>query len=182
VSAHDVERELRHHLPDIGEAKLHKLLYYCQGYACTWLGEPMFREEIEAWGMGPVVADVWRDKKYELGLPAPTTLSAEARDIVAFVAGTYGRLTGQRLIAQTHQEAPWKDVYTRMVNHEIKVDALEKFFSTVGPRARTLRWLSHYRADPVSAETLALPEAPEKPYEADSLAELRQRRAAAARG
>jgi Protein of unknown function (DUF4065) len=56
LSAHDVARELRQRLPYAGDVKIHKLAYYCQGWHVAWTGEPMFREAVEAWTNGPVVA------------------------------------------------------------------------------------------------------------------------------
>ena len=41
-----------------GDVKVHKLLYYAQAWHAVWTGEPLFDEEIQAWKMGPVVADL----------------------------------------------------------------------------------------------------------------------------
>src|SRR5262249_9440233 len=74
VSAHDVARELRQRLPHAGDVKIHKLLYYCQGWHLARYGDPLFNEPVEAWANGPVVADLWRDEKYHQPAPAPQGL------------------------------------------------------------------------------------------------------------
>ena len=53
VSAHDVARVLRAQLPGVGDKKVHKLLYLCQGMHLAMLGQPMFNEPVHAYGHGP---------------------------------------------------------------------------------------------------------------------------------
>lgn len=110
VSAHDVAGELRNRLPGIGVVKLHKLLYYAQGWHLTWTGEPLFREGIKAWANGPVVAELWADEKHGRGRPAPTRLSGDQLSTIDYVVERYGTFTGTDLIRLTHAEAPWRDV------------------------------------------------------------------------
>lgn len=43
----------------MGPWRLHKLLYWSQGWHLAWDGEPMFLEPIFAWGGGPVVAALY---------------------------------------------------------------------------------------------------------------------------
>lgn len=40
ASARDVALEIERRLPGVGEVKLHKLLYYVQGYHLAWEQEP----------------------------------------------------------------------------------------------------------------------------------------------
>ncbi len=131
VSAHDVARELRHRRPDIGVVKLHKLLYYCQGWHLGWTGRPMFPERIEGWANGPVVADLWHaeDKNYDL--PPPRSLSEEMLTTVNFVVSRYARLSGRELIAMTHGEEPWRlatDNGLRL-NAELEPEVLGAYFA-----------------------------------------------------
>ena len=62
-SATVVAGEIRRRCPGIGKTKLHKLLYYVQGYHLTWEDTPAFHEDIEAWDKGPVVAALWRKQR-----------------------------------------------------------------------------------------------------------------------
>lgn len=109
-SAHDVARELRRRLTDPGDVKIHKLLYYAQGWHLTYHGEPLFAEAIEAWANGPVVKDLWADEKHDRGAPSPSDLDGPAIATLEYILGRYGRLTGKQLIRQTHLEDPWRDV------------------------------------------------------------------------
>jgi uncharacterized phage-associated protein len=110
VSAHDVADDLRRRLPGLGVVKLHKLLYYAQGWHLTWLGEPLFREQIKAWANGPVVAKLWADEKHGRGRPQPEELRGNQIAILDYVVGRYGSFTGKDLIRLTHTEDPWRSI------------------------------------------------------------------------
>ena len=43
----------------ITQLRLHKLLYYAQGWHLGIRGQPLFAERIEAWKHGPVVAPLY---------------------------------------------------------------------------------------------------------------------------
>ena len=58
-----VAAEIRRRRIGIGKARLHKLLYYVQGYHLAWRGTPAFEDNIEAWEKGPVVAALWHAEK-----------------------------------------------------------------------------------------------------------------------
>jgi uncharacterized phage-associated protein len=130
VSAHDVAREIRDRLPGVGDVVVQKLLYYCQGWHAAWTGLPMFSELIEAWSMGPVIADVWHDVNKGRPLPPPRDLDAEALGTVGYVVARYGHLYGKDLIKLTHAEAPWLDASQNdwVQNPTITVKALITFF------------------------------------------------------
>jgi uncharacterized phage-associated protein len=114
VSAHAVAGEIRGRLGDVGKVKLHKLLYYCQAWHLMWTGAPLFPESVKAWEMGPVVAALWGTEAHRPDeVPSPATLSAEQASVVEYVLARYGRLSGRDLIALTHGEDPWRDVYER---------------------------------------------------------------------
>jgi uncharacterized phage-associated protein len=110
LSAHDVARELRQRLPQAGDVKIHKLVYYCQGWHVAWAGEPMFRESIEAWTNGPVVADLWHDEKRNRARPPAQQLDDSHVAVIDYVVGRYGEYTGRDLVRKTHLEDPWRDV------------------------------------------------------------------------
>jgi uncharacterized phage-associated protein len=110
VSVHDVAREIRRRQPGAGDVKVHKLLYFAQGVHLARAGEPLFRERIEAWSMGPVVADLWRTEKHGGFRPPEQALSSDEMLTVHEVLARYGHLTGKQLIRLTHREGPWVDV------------------------------------------------------------------------
>src|SRR5580704_12809669 len=43
--------------------RLQKLLYYVQGWSLALRGRPAFDDEIEAWTLGPVVPEIYRQFK-----------------------------------------------------------------------------------------------------------------------
>ena len=111
VSAHDAAAEIRRRLGrDVGVVKLHKLLYYAQGWSLAWVGEPLFEEKIHAWANGPVVAELWADETHDRPHPSERPLSGRQIAILDYVILEYGHYTGKALIRQTHLEDPWRDV------------------------------------------------------------------------
>ena len=118
-----------------GDVKIHKLLYYCQGWHLARTGEPLFAEPIEAWLNGPVVAELWRDeKRAHRPSPAALALDAESRHTVEIVVARYGDLTGKQLIRLTHDEPPWRDASERedaFVSATISVGALIRHFEVI---------------------------------------------------
>jgi uncharacterized phage-associated protein len=133
VSANDVADELRRRLPGLGVVKLHKLLYYAQGWHLAWVGKPMFREPIKAWDNGPVVAELWADEKHGRGRPQPEELSGSQISTLDYVLERYGSLTGEELVRRTHNEDPWvraTDAGDRgaMGSRDISQEALCRWF------------------------------------------------------
>jgi uncharacterized phage-associated protein len=146
VSAHDVATELRLRLPDARAVKIHKLLYYCQGWHLAWTGKPLFAESVEAWANGPVVKDLWADEKHGRKKPPPAVLPSDGLSVIGYVVGRYGQLTAKQLIQLTHSEAPWRDATEResvdgwewndqIIDHQ----ALIAFFSNEPEQAELAR-------------------------------------------
>lgn len=137
VSAHDVAAELRRRFKhDPGVVKIHKLLYYAQGWHLTWVGEPLFRERIEAWANGPVVADLWHDEKRGRPRSKKRELVGAQLATIDYVVERYGRSTGKDLIRRTHDEDPWRDASEAdangwgLENPEIDHEALRRWFES----------------------------------------------------
>ncbi|HEU0089206.1 MAG TPA: type II toxin-antitoxin system antitoxin SocA domain-containing protein [Pseudonocardiaceae bacterium] len=107
VSAHDIAAELRARRPGLPAKKLHKLLYYCQGHHLAVHGEPLFTETIEAWDMGPVVAELWRAEKYDNLTPPRQELGEAELNTIGYTLSRYGALTGTDLEILSHGEEPW---------------------------------------------------------------------------
>jgi uncharacterized phage-associated protein len=135
VSAHDVAAELRRRFDrDPGVVKVHKLLYYVQGWHLAWAGEPLFRERIEAWANGPVVADLWHDEKKERARPTGRALAGPHLATIDYVMDRYGRYSGKDLIRRTHDEDPWREASEADANGwgfespEIAHESLRRWF------------------------------------------------------
>lgn len=151
VSAHDVADEFRSQLRDVGVAKLHKLLYYAQGWHLAFTGKPLFREPLKAWANGPVVADLWADEKHERGRPARQELGDRALAAVEFVVERYGHLSGRELIRMTHDEDPWRDISESddpgvAANPEITEESLLRWFRNDEHYIRYQRDVERHRA------------------------------------
>ncbi len=152
ISAHDVAAELRRRFKhDPGVVKIHKLLYYAQGWHLAWTGERLYSEHIEAWTNGPVVADLWRDEKYDHPKPAPQELAGPQLATIDYVVARYGQCTARELIRRTHEEAPWRDASEAdangwgLQNPEISPTELRRFFEID----------DEYLADAAEAERLS---------------------------
>jgi len=148
ASARNVALEIERRLPGIGEVKLHKLLYYVQGYHLAWEQGPAFAEDIEAWELGPVVAQLWRNRKHrildKIGRSSRSggALPESVRDITANVISRFGQMSGTDLIKATHSEAPWcrvtdegQSIASQVISHQSLVD----YFSTEPDWVRQMR-------------------------------------------
>lgn len=109
LSAHAVAAELRRRQPGLGQLKLHKLLYYCQGHHLATFDEPLFGEIISAWDRGPVVGAVWHAERHQTPGPPGAAVPDEAQlNTVGYVLSRYGRMSGADLERLTHSEDPWR--------------------------------------------------------------------------
>ncbi len=96
--------------------RLQKELYYCQGWHLALLGEPLFREPIEAWVNGPVVPAVYdqfkgkRDgiRPEEAGEPTEK-LGRVGHEFLEMIWRQYTCFTPRALIQMTHAEPAWKE-------------------------------------------------------------------------
>jgi len=131
VSAHDVVAELRKQQPGMPTKKGHKMLYLCQGHHLAWYGEPLFAESIEAWDMGPVVADLWRAEKYGTPPPPRQELGERGLNTIGYVVSRYGSLTGTDLEILSHGQDPWRDADRHRQPRDavrIEYDAMVRYF------------------------------------------------------
>jgi uncharacterized phage-associated protein len=129
--AHDIAAALRAESPGLPIKKLHKLLYYCQGHHLAWFGEPLFSETIEAWDMGPVVAELWRAEKHGTSTLPRAELGNKELNTVSYVLGRYGSLSGRDLEILSHGEDPWRDAdQHRRPGGAVRIehDALAEYF------------------------------------------------------
>ncbi len=97
--------------------RLHKLLYYVQGWSLAMRKKEIFSDPIQAWTYGPVVPAVWRKfRHYESQVILPTdepspssTLDKEAKSFIERVWDTYKEFSALKLKEMTHKEGPWKN-------------------------------------------------------------------------
>jgi uncharacterized phage-associated protein len=110
ASLHTVAAELRRRLPGVGVLKLHKLLYYVQGYHLAAIGRPAFNDTICAYENGPLIPSLWSEEKTGDWHDAADVELGEAElNTIGYVVSRYGALSGTDLIHLTHAERPWQD-------------------------------------------------------------------------
>lgn len=104
---------------NITNLKLQKLLYYAQGhYLVENSGNPLFKNEIEAWVHGPVVRDVYSQYSHynfnvienDVNLEMIADIEDETKELLDQVWDKYKKYNGKQLELMTHQESPWKDI------------------------------------------------------------------------
>ncbi|MDR1315720.1 MAG: SocA family protein [Spirochaetales bacterium] len=125
----------------MGETKLQKLLYICDGFILA-AGINFIKEQARAWNYGPVYPRVhkWLEKHGNSSLPEEDC-SAEAlqeiqkinaEPLVDKIINVYGDKTATELSAWTHRPgSPWEVALERgggIMNSIIKKDVMETYF------------------------------------------------------
>jgi uncharacterized phage-associated protein len=123
----------------ISNLKLQKLVYYAQAYHLALYGEPLFREQVEAWEHGPVVPELYRQyKAYGSGnIPAPADFDPaeydeRTTDLLDEVFEVFGQYSAWKLRQLTHQERPWVEAYDesardRVISHPVMREFYREF-------------------------------------------------------
>lgn len=133
-SAQHVVGYINHRMTPFGGLQLQKLLYYAQGWHLAWTGRPLFDDDFEAWTLGPVVPDVWRDGALGWPIQNPAFSEDESRSLDA-VIDFYRFHSGAYLSNMSHDEAsPWKDARAGLTagapsNRIIEKRALRRYFT-----------------------------------------------------
>lgn len=93
----------------IDEMKLQKLLYFSQRESFAVSGQPLFRESMEGWKVGPVSVDVKTHFGKE-GIKADTQeIGSDAQCLLKNVVLEYGSITSWRLSELIRQESSWRN-------------------------------------------------------------------------
>jgi uncharacterized phage-associated protein len=126
---------------NVSNLKLQKLLYYAQGNHLALMGVPLFRDPVEAWDHGPVVADVYHGfKSFDSGvlhLAADdpfewTDVDDVTTQFLLDVWDTYGGIAAWKLRNMTHSESPWVDTYRQGArNAVISDESMERYFKSL---------------------------------------------------
>lgn len=114
---------------EITQMKLHKLLYYAQGWYLAVVGKPLLNETITAWKYGPVVPSLYYDLKKFGARPInrlTRTIDRQTRaryspqvnpgdfvvrGLLERIWSVYGGLSGRQLAQMTHvPDSPWSRV------------------------------------------------------------------------
>ena len=127
--------------------RLQKLLYYCQGWTLALLGEPLFRQPIEAWKLGPVVKEVHQQfagKRHgitpeEAGEPSEA-ISETVTDLIEMIWREYAKFTPAELVKMTHDEPAWKEARIGVDPDEsssnvLSAETMKVYFTEVARKA-----------------------------------------------
>lgn len=121
----------------ISNLKLQKILYYVQANFLVSKGKKCFKENIEAWSIGPVIPKAYRKYKAYGTAAIPVTLHDKKADAVCasdrpFIdeiieACRYYSATDLTEISR--QQNPWKKAYKKGETNIISVDSLKDFWT-----------------------------------------------------
>lgn len=135
TSARLVADEIRSRISGVGTVKVHKLLYYAQGHHLATFGQPLFRETVSAWDMGPVVGTLWYEESNGVQPQVEDAGLTEGElNTIGYVVHRYGGLTGNDLIRLSHTERPWRQANAERpasTSVRIEQEAIRAYFSEV---------------------------------------------------
>ena len=144
----------------MSEMRLHKLLYYAQGWSLGLMHERLFTESIEAWKYGPVIPKLRNELPTQNRMlsvdvfDGATPLNKEHSEFVQLIWNRYRKHSGWNLHRLTHEERPWKDARGDLPDdarssNQITVESLRSHFGQEGvPGLDPLRaWQAEYEAD-----------------------------------
>jgi len=144
--------------------RLHKLLYFVQGWYAGTFGIPLFPEPIEAWQHGPVVRALYaklhdhEDRQISsTDLGSVHQLSARDRAFTQAVWEKYRNLSASGLRTLTHEQDPWCAAReglkaTEPSRNPITIESLQRYFGPqvddaskeLPPPARVYEALEHF--------------------------------------
>lgn len=139
VEAIDVSKFLLFRANHDGEVitnlKMQKLLYYAQAWHLVNFGTELFKDDIEAWPLGPVIPSVYREYK-KFG-PKPIEYKDSGKETERFSEkqvkfleefySIYIRIPASQLVNMAHNEEPWKIAFKDCT--DIDTDLMKKFYS-----------------------------------------------------
>lgn len=124
ISVFDVAKWFLSH-SSMTHKKLQKLCYYAQAWFCAlYDGEPLFKENFEAWVHGPVCRELY-PKYADYGwseIPEETKnddlFDEETLNLLNAVWNLYGQYSGDQLEELTHKEMPWQNQRNGLKEYE----------------------------------------------------------------
>lgn len=147
--------------PVLDALQLQKLLYYTQAWHLAITDEPLFDEKVKAWKNGPVVPQVWHQRKERRSRErvwqdvSNIDVSPFDLSIIDAVITKYGGFSGEELSNLTHNESPWKDARLGLDPGEISYQEISP--AAMGAYYRENAMLSGREAADLAAGGLWLP-------------------------
>lgn len=125
----------------ITNLRLQKLLYYAWGCYYRKCKQILFKENIEAWPLGPVIREVYieycdnEDRDIRIGdevfTNASNILTDDVKDFLQEFYYAYKNYRTSALIETSHQEAPWKKTFKKNGKNIISIELLKNFFENL---------------------------------------------------
>lgn len=120
----------------VSNLKLQKILYFIQAEFLVVKGKPCFKEEIIAWGFGPVVLEVYHKYKVfgsscipgNLKIPNPY-IREEDKVLIDHVLEEVRRYNSSVLTDITLGQAPWMETYVPKQDRPISHNLIKKYFT-----------------------------------------------------
>lgn len=107
------------------QCRVHKLLYYAQGIYLGIYGDVLFDENIETYGKGPIIKEVFNNWDH---LPYDTkNLDPIVTEFLQSVLNEFASFTTKELLDKIREEAPWKN--NAFKKFPIPVGELLSFFN-----------------------------------------------------
>ncbi len=132
--------------------RLQKLLYFAQGYYYARYGEMLFDAGFEAWPLGPVVPESYRQyspygrnfipttKKFDRS----TLTEQEFNFLMDFIA-VYGDKSTSALISESHAEdGPWHTAAMNGFHAPMSDEEIQQYFKGKEPISSFDALLDHY--------------------------------------
>ena len=124
----------------VSNLRLQKLLYFVQANFLVEAGKPCFDDEIEAWGLGPVVPAVYHQyKKFGSSIiqgrdwkNGGALVSDCDKPLIDEIVEYLLDYSTSQLVKITHARSPWKNVYVPRMNNIISKQSIKKFFTEAG--------------------------------------------------
>lgn len=119
----------------ITNLKLQKILYFAQAYYLVKTGNPLFKENIEAWQYGSVVRVVYnkykaKDAGYKPLIEQQDTspITPQDKKLMQSVWEIFGKHSARNLVDIIHSQSPWKDAYENGANTKIETGVLKEYY------------------------------------------------------
>lgn len=117
----------------ITNLKLQKMLYFAQATHLALFDKPLFKDEIQAWSLGPVVPTVYHALKNGQNQPLDPSLgecdNPEVESFLQVVWELFGKYSASELVNMTHKHTPWLSVYRKGVSDiVIPQDSIRKYY------------------------------------------------------
>lgn len=104
-------------------ARLHKLLYFCQGWYLAWYARPLFADTVIAAEDGPVIASF--PESLPTGAPS---LSRSEQESITQVWSHFKRYSVPGLRDASRTDGPWKRYHGAGQLNEIPIGAMAGYF------------------------------------------------------